>query len=106
MPSTESNAWSSAVDPFEVVVGIGDMHGTSVFVSVAVTVADERRFVVVVEVDIADCDPIACVRDLDLVSVDHLWILLGKDLHHTSHHSNPCPCSCQKRDQHDQSRHS
>lgn len=61
MTCSKSNARRTAVNPLEVVVGVSDMEVSSVFVGIAVGVADEGGFVVVVEVDVADCYPVACV---------------------------------------------
>lgn len=69
MSRSESNARRTAVDSLEVVVGVGDVQISSVFIGIAVGVADKGGFVVVVEVDVADCYPVAGVGYLCLLSV-------------------------------------
>lgn len=75
MSSAESHAWGSAIEIFPVVVFVGNVQVSSVFVGIVVAVSDKGTFHVVVKVHVPNRDPVACVSYLYVVSAfSLLWI--------------------------------
>lgn len=68
MNGPETDARGSAVDASPVVVGVGDVQGTSIFGGIVVAMANEGSLAVIVEVRVANRYPLTSVRHLGAVS--------------------------------------
>lgn len=64
MTSSESERRHTASDVGEVVVVLGDVEVSSIFIAVVVAVANKRCLVVVVEIGVGDGNPFRGMRDI------------------------------------------